>query len=210
MKRYIYRFIPVLLICSLHLVSCIEENDPVDTTFSGFMTGFTDSEGYINLIKDDFGNSYTVDEKKDKLRPDTAYRLVASINYTEDMKATFDQKVFPESYVAPIDSLLNDTLRVTDPIKIESVYIGGGYLNVNVAIKVKKENTRHIIFYARRGSKERLEFTFYHNAYGDGEIYTKHAYFSIPLYGYNPAKNDTVFLKCKGYQEDYDYKLIYR
>lgn len=210
MKRFIsYIAIPILFI-AVSLASCRDEKEPVDTMLSGFMTGYTDSQGFISTLKDDMGNTYKVSNKLDKLKPDTLVRLVAAISLDENKQAKILQIAYPMSYIAPKDKILHDSVRIKDPIRIESIYIGGGYLNVNVEIKVQKEGTKHSLIYTQLESPDKLKFTFYHNSYGDKPVYTKHAYVSIPLSGYGLHKNDTVFLSCKGYEEDYDYKLIYR
>jgi hypothetical protein len=203
--------IVLVLACTIALLAaCKDDREEIETMYSGFMTGQTNAQGYISVLKDDFGRLYTVSEKTEKFRPDTLYRLVASVALDEDNNAKVIQAVPTISYIAPPDSIIPDSMRVKDPIKIESIYIGGGYLNINVGIKVKNEDSQHSLFYTCLDNTDKLKFTFYHNAYGDGDVYTKHAYVSIPLYGYGLAKNDTVFLSCKGYQEDYDYKLIYK
>ena len=194
----------------MSLASCQDEREPVDTMFSGFMTGYTDSQGYISSLKDDMGNTYKVNNKLEKLQPDTLVRVVAAIALDDQDQARILQVAYPISYVAPKDKILHDSMRVKDPIQIESIYIGGGHLNVNIGIKVQKEGTKHSLIYSQLESPGKLKFTFYHNSYGDKPVYTKHAYVSIPLSGYGLHKNDTVFLSCKGYEEDYDYKLVYK
>ena len=191
-------------------ISCDDDKEKVETMFSGFMTGYTDAEGYVTILNDDYGTQYMVSEKTDKLNPDTLYRLVASVALEENRTARILQMVPTISYIAPEDSLIPDTMRVKDPVKIESIYIGGGFLNVHVCIKVQKEGTKHGLLYSRLNTPGKTSFTFYHNAYGDEPVYSKYAYVSIPLYGYGLAKNDTVFLSCKGFEEDYEYKLIYK
>ena len=208
------RFTPALLIltavCMMALVSCEDEKEPVGTMFSGFMTGYTDSEGYMTVLNDDFGKQYMVREKSDKLRPDTMYRIVATVELDENKTALIHQMIPALSYVAPESSEIPDSMRVKDPVQIESAYIGGGYLNVNVIIKVKKEATKHSFRYAHLNIPGRTEFTFYHNAYGDEPVYSKRAYVSIPLFGYGLTTNSKVFLSCKGYEEDYAIQLTYK
>ena len=201
--------IPVVFILPA-LVSCNDDKEPVETMFSGFMTGYTDAVGYVTVLNDDFGKQYMVKEKTEKLDPDTLYRLVASVALDENLSARILQMAPTISYRAPEDKNIPDSLRVKDPVEIQSAYLGGGYLNVYVDIKVSKEGSVHRLFYAHLDDSQKLRFTIYHNAYGDGQVYTKHAYISIPLNGYGLAKNDTVFLSCKGSQKDYDYKLIYK
>ena len=209
-KNLSIAFTSALFICALAAIACEEKKDPVETMMTGFMTGHTDSEGYITVLNDDFGRQYMVKEKSDKLVPDTLYRIVASVALDENYSAKFVQMAQTLSYIAPEDSIVPDTMRVKDPIQIVSAYIGGGYLNVYVDIKVKKEGTEHTFFYTHLNTPGKPAFTFYHNAYGDEPVYTKHAYVSIPLYGYGLARNDTVSLSCKSYEGDYDMNLIYK
>lgn len=192
------------------LVSCDEKKEPIETMFSGFMTGRTDSEGYIKSLKDDYGKNYKVTEKSEKLDPDSNYRLVASVAIDENLTARILQMAPAISYQAPEDSIIPDSMRVKDPVEIHSLYIGGGFLNIYMGIKVAKEGTAHRLFYSHLDTPGKVKFTIYHNAYGDEPVYTKHAYVSIPLAGYGLGQNDTVFLSANGYQEDYDYKLIYK
>ena len=210
MKGFISLIAVSALATVISLNSCKDDRKPVETMLSGFMTGYTDSQGYISSLKDDMGNSYKVNNKLEKLSPDTLIRVVATIALDDEKQARILQIAYPISYTAPKDKILHDSTRVKDPIHIESIYIGGGFLNVNIGIKVQKEGTKHSIIYSQLDSPGKLKFTFYHNSYGDKPVYTKYAYVSIPLSGYGLHKNDTVFLSCKGYEEDYDYKLIYR
>lgn len=210
MKKTLFLIITLLSLFIWSFMACDDEKEPVETMYSGFMTGYTDAEGYISVLNDDFGKQYMVSEKSEQLKSDTLYRLVASVALDEHLTARIIQMAPTISYVAPEDSIMSDTMRVKDPLEIQSLYIGGGYLNIYVGIKVQKEDTKHSILYTHSKNKGQAAFKIYHNAYGDGQVYTKHAYISIPLHGYGLAKNDTVFLNCKGYQEDYEYELIYK
>lgn len=209
MKRITPFLIVLTTLCVVSLTAC-DDKEPIGTMYSGFMTGYTDSEGYISVLCDDFGKRYMVSEKTDKLEPDTLYRIVASVTLDENQNAQILQMASTISYPAPENAFIADSLRVKDPVEIQSIFIGGGYLNIHLGIKVAKEGTLHRLFYARLDNTDKVKFTIYHNAYHDGQVYTKYAYISIPLQGYNLAKNDTVFLSCKGYEEDYDYKLVYK
>lgn len=211
MKRPLYFLGCLTLLFVVSITACQDEKDPVDTMYSGFMTGYTDTEGYISVLNDDFGKQYMVSEKSEQLNPDTLYRIVASVALNENQNARILQMVPTMSYAALMDKLLHDSLRAKDPIEIQSAYIGGGYLNINAGVKVQKEGTMHSLLYTFYWSKTgKLKFKLYHNAYGDGQVYTKRVYISIPLQGYDLAKNDTVSLSCKGYQEDYEFKLVYK
>ena len=211
MKRITSILLVLTAIIVPTFISCDDDKEPIETMYSGFMTGTTDSEGYIKTLKDDFGKLYTVTEKSEKLNPDAKYRVVASIAVDENLTARILQMVPAISYQAPEDSLVPDSMRVKDPVQIHSLYIGGGFLNINLGIKVAHEGTVHRLFYSHLDTTPgKVEFTIYHNAYGDEPVYTKQAYLSIPLSGYGLAQNDTVFLTAKGYEEDYAYSPVYK
>lgn len=189
-------------------VACEDEKKDIETMTSGFMTGQTDSKGHITVLKDDFGKQYTVKETSDSLLPDTMIRVVTSIALDQNGAARILQVVRPMSYRAPEDSLINDTLKVKDPVQLYTAYIGGGYLNITLGVKVKKEMTMHMLGYSHLGAPT-TSFTLYHNAYGDGDVYTKNAYISIPLSFYGLNKNDTVSFYYKSYEGDRVVKLAY-
>lgn len=205
------RLIIALLACAtITLVACgLDEKEPIETMTSGFMTATTDHKGYITTIKDDFGKTYRITEKSEVIRPDTTLRVVTSIAIADDGDARILQLVSPMSFKAPEDSIISDTLRVRDPLKVSSTYIGGGYLNIVLAIKVKKEDTNHMILYTHMDTPARTAFTIYHNAYGDSEVYTKNAYLSIPLSSYGLHKNDTVSISYNSPDGDREIKLVY-
>ena len=115
------------------------------------MTGYTDSNGNTTLLKDDFGTIYKVNRRVDDFDyPNSFYRAVASITLQNDSSARIRQIVQTLSYIdikkkkdeawivlvqpslsykAPLDSAIPDSMRVKDPVHIESIYIGGGYVN---------------------------------------------------------------------------------
>ena len=147
MKRKGLLLLPVLTLALL--ISCNDdEQQEIETMTSGFMTGMTNSQGYVSMLRDHFGKSYRISGKSEKLKPDTIYRMVASIALNEDNTARILQMVPTISYIAPEDSLIPDTMRIKDPVKIESIYIGGGFLNLHVCIKVQKEGTQHGLIYS--------------------------------------------------------------
>jgi len=188
-------------------ISCRDDNEEVGTIYSGFMTGYTDSEGYISVLNDDFGKQYMVKEKSGRLKSDTLYRMVASVELDENLNARILQMVPTISDKAYEDSVNPD---FKDPVEIKSMYIGSGFLNIHLGIKVAKEGTVHRLFYSHINTPGKVVLAIYHNADDDKPVYTKYAYLSIPLSGYGLSKNDTVFVNAKGYDKDYDSPVIYK
>jgi len=208
MKRI--RTIVIMALAGLIIpfVACDDEAKDIETMTSGFMTGQTDSKGLITVLRDDFGKQYMVRETSDTLLPDTMLRVVTSIALDANGTARIIQVVRPMSYKAPEDSLINDTLKVKDPVQLYTAYIGGGFLNITLGVKVKKEMTVHMLGYTHLDAPA-TSFNFYHNAYGDGDVYTKNAYISIPLSFYGLNKNDTVSFYYKSFEGDRVIKLAY-
>lgn len=210
MKKY---FIPAFIALILSMVSCnSKDEESVGSMFSGFVTAYTDGNGLISMVKDDMGNEYAITGCSDVLIPDTIYRYVVSMGLDENSTAHIIQKVTPlyGAVKAPETSILSDTLKKQDPVQINAAYIGGGFLNITMGIKIQQDSKMHSLLYARMSDEDQLTFTVYHDAHGDTPMYTMYAYLSIPLKDYGISRNDTVFLKCKGYQEDCNMKLIYR
>lgn len=201
----------ILLITAaiLSLNSCKKERDTIDAMFSGFMTGYTDTQGYLTLVKDDFGGEYLITGQTTKHKPDTLYRLVATLSVNDNGSASILQVVSPLSLKAPNDTLIHDSLKVRDPMQLNTVYIGGGYLNMTLSVKVKKEGTKHSLLYTYSSGSGMPVFNLYHNAYGDEQVYTKYAYVSIPLESFGLHKNDTVLISYRSYDEDCMLKVAY-
>ena len=210
MKRTCLLFI-ILTIIAVSLTACQEEEKKViETMTSGFMTGYTNHDGQIYKLVDDFGEQYYITEKGKSFTPDSIYRLLTSIALKDNGTARILQLEKVPSYYAPEDSTLNDSVKVKDPLKIITAYIGGGYLNITIGIKVEKEHTKHKLGYSHMDDSLYTSFTLYHNAFGDGQVYTKNTCVSIPLTNYALKKNDTVSISYNGYEGDSIMKLVYK
>ncbi len=203
----------ILAASLIAFASCSIYDRPVDTILSGFMTGYTNSKGQFGSILDDMGNTYVVSQDLDRgymLPADTMLRMVAVASIQEDGTLVMQQAVPTQSYEAPLDSDVPDSMRVQDPLSVITSYIGGGFLNLELGIKVQTEGTRHAIMYSVSTESGMPHFRIYHKAYGDKPMYSKKAYFSIPLSSYGLSHGDSVRLSCAGYDNSYDLKLIYR
>ena len=205
------RFMAVILaLTALIIAGCSNDRETIDTLFSGFVTGYTDADGYLYKIKDDFGKEYPVAEKIDTRTPYTSYRLVITSTLNADSSLSFRQIVKPISNKAMEDYQLHDSLKKHDPIQIKTAYIGGGFLNILLQIKTQQEKAVHHLEYTHHKSKGKTIFRFYHNAYGDKPIYTRDVYISIPLSSYGLHKNDTVSISYTGFDGDCILKVAYK
>lgn len=216
-----------LYICVLAAVTMLascnsEDKREIPFATSGFFTAYTNVNSHIYKITDDMGRTYNVLEDNTELLPNTSERIIASIE-GQNGDTMITSKLFPLSEIATLDSKVGSELKVKDPVILKSIYLGGGYLNVHLGVKVKNENStvhlgydnvksdnsNHKIFYSRRTGKKNLIFTLYHNAGNDDPIYTKYTYLSIPVW-LHIHKNDTVTFNYKSFEGDRVEKFIYK
>ena len=215
MKKYPSLFCILLLTVLVLFSSCKKDEDIVPYNISGFFTANTDSKAHIYKLTDDMGNVYNVenddliiDYNSGKLAYDTAVRIVATVYAENDGKYVIASKALPISSIA-LD-YIPENMKGRDPIKLKSIYIGGGHLNVALGIMTENGQKRHDLYYMLKENSKNIRFKLYHNAHGDNPIYTQNIYLSIPLTVYNIQKNDTVLFSYTSYEGDCVEKLVYK
>lgn len=216
MKRN-YAYFCILLFTVSVMVSCQKDQDEVPSYISGFFTARTDSNAHIYSLTDDMGKVYDVDNNdlifdyynSGSLACDTTVRIVATVCAGNDGKYDIVSKAFPISTIAP--DYIPNNLKGRDPIKLKSIYIGGGHLNVVLGTMTENGQIGHgYLYMLKENSKNNIRIKFYHNAHNDNSVYTENVYLSIPLTVYNIQKNDTVLFSYKSYEGDCVEKVIYR
>lgn len=191
-------------------ISCSKDDEEEIPNFTtGFVTVYTDSDGLPSVLKNDYGRRYVIVGEEEPIKPDTLFRMMCSYAFNNDSTVRILQKVFAMANRAveleDIDSIVKD-----DPVQINSMYIGGGFLNIMMGVRVLDAGKTHKLGMVHLGSQDSLIFTVYHDADHDGQGTTRYAYVSMPLNGYGLNSGDTVFFKCKGYEKNYALKLVYR
>lgn len=197
--------------------SCSKDIEVLKAVSAGFVNCHTDSEGYVSVLSDDMGHSYMVNEKSDKLRPDTTYRMVCSYTYGESGTVTIDQMIHTYcgriagelNYKAMEESSFPKRYEMNDPVNIELAYPGSGYLNIRLGIKVGSKQSSHEFQVVHVNDSEKVRFKVYHNAAGDEEGYTLNAYLSVPLTGFGLSRGDSIYLSSNGYDKDYNLVMVY-
>ena len=204
----------VILSCLMAgAVSCDKADDEyVPATVSGFFTAHAGSDGIIDYMTDDFGQQYAITGSK-HLAPNTTARAVGTIELTDkdshgNPGGRIRSLTYPMSYEAPTNLQIHDSLKVKDPLKVVSSYIGGGYLNVHLEVMVSKEEAYHSVIYCRHLGYPNPTFKIYHNARGDAPVYSQKAYLSIPLT--SCSKNDTISLMTYTFDGKYEIKHVYK
>lgn len=207
------RILILSALASALLTSCfdIETGSENDSLIEGFTTCFTDSAGHICVLKDDFGGQYMVKDNDFEFKKDSECRLVCT--YTIDDQNLAEIKSYNVPYTQkPVYIYgIKKSERIWDPLQVESGYIGSGYLNMVLIIKVGSEDSKHYFLPVIMDSdNDEVLLSFIHDAGDDKPYYTKKALISIPLDGLGLQKNDTVFFTCHGYEEDCNMKFLFR
>lgn len=213
-KQYFHICILVFTVLVL-ISSCKKDEDDIPLYISGFFTASTDSKAHIYKLTDDMGSVYDVENDDliidyDFGRPayNATVRIIATVYAGNDGKYVIASKTTPISSTAP--DYIPDNMKGRDPIKLKSIYIGGGHLNVVLGMMTENEQISHELYYILKNDSKHIRFKLYHNAHNDNPVYTQSVYLSIPLGAYNLQKNDTVLFSYKSYEGDCVEKLVYR
>jgi hypothetical protein len=216
MKKFSVQTCILLLTVSFLVSSCRKDRNEIPFTTSGFFTANTDSAAHIYRLTDDMGNVYNVenndyifDYDEGKPAQDTLVRVVATVCARNDGKYVITSKALPISSKAL--EFIPNNLKGRDPIKLKSIYIGGGHLNVVLGLMTENGQTGHGLYYMLKDKDSKhIRIKLYHNAHNDNPVYTQNVYLSIPLTVYNIQKNDTVLFSYTSYEGDCVEKLVYR
>ncbi|MCQ2083172.1 MAG: hypothetical protein MJY58_01570 [Bacteroidaceae bacterium] len=198
---------PVLDSCST------DKPDDVEALITEFVTCMTDSQGHIRSFKNDMGNTYDVDDRHYRLPSDTLFRCICTYSIGDGNGASIRNLYETDCSKATEYSSLVPGLHKFDAFDIESAYVGGGYLNVVVIIRIHDKDAmyKHHCEAVYFDSADSTVFSISHNSGEDTPVISRKLYYCIPLAGYGLEKNDTVFFKYRNYnEEDCIMKFVYR
>ncbi|HZK02820.1 MAG TPA: NigD-like C-terminal domain-containing protein [Bacteroidaceae bacterium] len=167
------------------LYSCnkIDSSDIILPIITEIVCVETDSYGDIKKIVTDNKKQYLVSGYNEtQLSPDTVYRVICTY-YLESLGTASIISTYNilSEYAIP-HSILSGFIK-TDPIKLTSIWSGGGYLNI--VFQITTLNKVHIISAIDYTEGSKVKFGIYHDAQGDDSLFTKSNYMSIPLNLYN-------------------------
>lgn len=193
------RLVPILsMLFMVLLSSCNKDMEETDNIITGFVTVWTDAEGKVTVLQDDFGNRYMANDKDTHTAPaDTMLRVISlyTINADSTIATLLETIDILSSRATDISECENREIK-QDPVDVQSVWISGGYMNAVFGISVHR--IPHILFMLSDTTQcNRITFTLFHDRNSDPEGYTRKAYFSIPLDGYGLEKGDSIFFRCK-------------
>lgn len=185
-------------ILTVAIASCTTE-ETVLPYVTEFVNAYTDSQGFIAVIRNDRGSSYVTSDTT-RLKPDTLHRrvMVYVVNPDSASATIID-------HIGAISSVPEkpDPFRKTqNPVEVQSAWRSGGWLNV--IFNIKALDKVHSLGAFDFSTDRKVEFKIFHEEGNDIRSYTKKAYMSIPLWPYSEilAINDTITLSYVNYDND--------
>lgn len=167
----------------------------------------TDDKGFGIRIVTDEGTVWRLSKgnRPDSLTADSTYRVLAKFAPRNDDEATAYtlQKV-----ISPLPKPGSEYPVIrTDPVRIQSVWRSGEYLNMVLQVMVK--DRPHSLSFIENGietdadGRQTLTLTLYHDRNEDAEAFYRKSYLSVPLWHYQGrlAKGDRIVLQLNTYEE---------
>ncbi|WP_321335258.1 NigD-like C-terminal domain-containing protein [uncultured Bacteroides sp.] len=188
----------VLFLIPLLLSSCGDDDGYVYPSVKlEFLTAEAGADGSLSYLITDSGEQMQVAEDLSltKVDANSMVRVVANYETLVDTLSTTGmqsvkiyallQTISPEPLPA---ANFGDSIK-TDPVEVQSMWMGRDYLNMTLLIKTK--NGQHRFHFVEDWvsldaitGRRSVYLSLYHDAGSDSEAFTKRAYLSVPLSKY--------------------------
>lgn len=178
-----------------------------------FLTAFSDAGGGSKYLLTDEGERYAVLENADRLqmKADTFTRIVSNYELVKAADGTTGVRLYAVlNTISPLPlpaGKFEDGVK-TDPVELQSIWLGRDYLNLLLGIKA--QDGKHLLHFIEDKIEKdeatgevNVELTLYHDASSDVLAYTKRAYVSVPLWNYasEGVRKVTVTLSVNTYAD---------
>lgn len=182
----------VLLTAAFLCSSCKEDSTVYPPVLTEFVNLQTDHSGNIHMLLTDEGSTFTISHATNdrKLVPDSTYRVVALYEIQETQTPTAYLYDFTYAFSKMPLTIWKDELK-QDPVKIQSIWTKGDYLNLILLIKA--QNQPHVFHFIETDKHPIVRLQLYHDKGSDIEAYTQRAYLSVPLQHYKSDNNEIQF-----------------
>lgn len=221
MIRGKYYWLLFTLLVSL-LTSCGDDDYHYPSVKLEFMTAFSGEDGSLKSVLTDEGEQYPVLENASKLTidPNSFVRIVSNYEPVKTVEGVAGVKLYAvlgtiSPFPLPAEKFENGIK--TDPVELQSIWMGIDYLNLLLGIKT--QDGKHLLHFVEdEVVKEEstglvtVHLTLYHDATDDVLAYTKRAYVSVPLWQYAEewVRKVTVTMDIKIYSgETKTYQFDY-
>lgn len=202
LKKFVFTSLQVgcMLLC---VVACNEDENKYiyPPIISELVEVHTNNQGECSHLLTDQGTWLTIRNRitmTDSLTKDSVYRC--SCRYTLHPDNPNEAVIYSLRQIPSFHPIAAHSISEikSDPLSLQSVWIGGKYLNLALLVKSQKENHSYKVVedslkVFMQGGKT-LHLRLYHDAGKDVEAYTQIVYLSVPLYHYLPIlqKGDTI------------------
>ena len=195
-----------LILVALLFTQCDKDDNYVyPDVLTDFMDIYTNEEAMDDCIHPDASGMLSLQNQLSGqgLRSDTLYRAVGMYALPDADGSTLAYSVSLVYAEPPIRMGEGMTARM-DSLYVESVYRGGGYLNI--VVQPMMQTKAHVYAFVedsvvRRGGRTSVYFTLAHSQNDDRESFPRRVYLSIPLKQYALSQGDTLHLRTNVYGE---------
>lgn len=193
------------------MVACSDGEDDGDVYIPPYVTDFmvasTNADGKVVTVRLDNGITYNVaSQQVDLERKDTLLRCMATYTHEKgnnfklsSIRPVFCDKPHPATsiYVVVNGKAYQDvSLLPRDPMKVISMWKGGGYLNLHLGV-MTNGNGLHQYYFCEDSIGH---YSLLHmRPANDGSAYTEHVYLSMSI----PEEQDSFTFTVKTYDGDY-------
>ena len=175
-----------LILVALLFTQCDKDDNYVyPDVLTDFMDIYTNEEAMVDCIHPDASGMLSLQNllSGQGLRSDTLYRAVGMYALPDADGSTLAYSVSLVYAEPPIRMGEGMTARM-DSLYVESVYRGGGYLNI--VVQPMMQTKAHVYAFVedsvvRRGGRTSVYFTLAHSQNDDRESFPRRVYLSIPL-----------------------------
>lgn len=207
----IVAFVAVLLTA----ISCSDDEKTMAPYVEELACLVTDANGQAVSFISDNGATYGLSNTVSGLRPDSTYRVLAL--FTKD---TVQHTVWLTDYarvLAPEPAAYKAQAAVYDPVGITSVWKGGGYVNLHLALKATYSGTHYFGFNLLNTTTSpsgvrTAHVKLIHSQNNDPLYYTREGYLSMPLSKLSQnfsAGTDSVSLAVETFDGEKKYKFAF-
>lgn len=175
----------ILLLGVMMVVSCSDDKD-YPSLITDFVVARTNASGTVSSVSLDGGGRYDVSAQAiASSSKDTLLRCIASYTLEGDkmqlynIAHVFSSRPRPaEDIQTVVDSALHLDTLPRDPLKVVSLWRGGGYINIHLGLMTTGSDKHSYAFSEDSTGHYSLV---HHRPADDAESYTRQVYMSMPI-----------------------------
>lgn len=220
-KRICFRWLfPVLV---LLLTACSDDDYQYPPVKLEFLTAFSGADGTLQTILTDEGKRFPVAEDASgmKIGANSFVRIVSNYAPMKAVDGADGVKLYGTlSAISPVPLPVNkfENGIKTDPVELQSIWMGLDYLNILLGIKAQEG--RHLFHFVEDENSMdtttghvTVRLRLFHDQGNDVQAYIKRAYLSVPLAKYvgEGVQKVTIYFSLNTYSGElktYQFEYI--